>query len=174
MSGQTQSNWNRPRGTTEEQQTNGHVLVQVTEQLPGDRPTDSVIDLSEGDSYKARYYRCRHCGQERNQPSDFRERCEAYEAESLIGDGGYSIDDPRTRRALTEQMGVRFGRRGPNYEIDSESGNTYLVNIAESTCTCPDFVKRRDDLGNLGCKHLRRVELSIRARVVPGPDGTFD
>jgi len=53
--------------------------------------------------------------------------------------GGYSIDDPRTRRALNEQQDVRFATVGPVYEVESESGNTYKVDIEAATCTCPDF-----------------------------------
>ncbi|RZV06093.1 hypothetical protein BDK88_4048 [Natrinema hispanicum] len=35
---------------------------------------------------------------------------------------GYSIDDPRTRRALNEKLDVRFATVGPIYEVESESG----------------------------------------------------
>jgi len=84
--------------------------------------------------------------------------------------GGYSIDDPRTRRALNEQQDVRFATVGPVYEVESESGNTYKVDIEAATCTCPDFEQRQPDNG---CKHLRRIDLEIRTGLVPAPDGTF-
>jgi len=84
--------------------------------------------------------------------------------------GGYSIDGPRTRRALNEKLDVRFATVGPLYEVRSESGNTYDVDIEATTCTCPDFEQRQPDDG---CKHLRRVDLEIRTGLVPAPDGTF-
>jgi len=83
---------------------------------------------------------------------------------------GYSIDDPRTRRALNEKLDVRFATLGPIYEVESESGATYEVDIEATTCTCPDFEQRQPDDG---CKHLRRVDLEIRTGLVPAPDGTF-
>jgi len=90
---------------------------------------------------------------------------------TALEEGGYSIDDPRTRRALNEQIDVRFATVGPIYEVRSESGNTYKVNIEATTCTCPDLEQRQPDNG---CKHLRRVDLEIRTGLVPAPDGTFN
>jgi hypothetical protein len=46
------------------------------------------------------------------------------------------------------------------------------VDIEKQTCSCPDFKQRGDNLKQ-GCKHVRRVDLGIRAGAVPGPDGTF-
>lgn len=150
---------------------NGHLLIVVEEWLPGREPTDYGIDLTADYGYRTRYFRCRNCGQERNRRSEFRERCEVETPPNPVADGGYSIEEPRTRRALTEDMDVRFGTRGPVYEVHSQSGNTYEVDIEAKTCTCPDYRKRRDMLGDLGCKHLRRVDLEIRARTLPRPDG---
>lgn len=46
----------------------GHALVAVEETLPGKEPTQYDVDLTEGPpyTYRARYRRCRCCGQERN------------------------------------------------------------------------------------------------------------
>lgn len=71
--------------------------------------------------------------------------------------------DDRTRRARTEQMRVR-ALGGGVYEVDSESGNTYRVDVPGSRCTCPDHMYRR-----VTCKHLRRVAQSIAEGRVPPP-----
>ncbi len=67
-------------------------------------------------------------------------------------------------------MEVQFLQRGAVYDVLSESGSTYVVNVEEETCTCPDFEQRHPDGG---CKHLRRVDLEIRTGLIPAPDGTF-
>lgn len=43
--------------------------------------------------------------------------------------GGYSIDDSRTRRALTEEMTPEFDEPGPRYRVTSESENSYEVDV---------------------------------------------
>jgi predicted nucleic acid-binding Zn finger protein len=70
-------------------------------------------------------------------------------------------------------MDVRFGNHDPVYEVNSQSGNTYEVDVEARTCSCPDFQKRHESLGEQGCKHLRRVTLEIRTCQLPQPDGTF-
>lgn len=67
-------------------------------------------------------------------------------------------------------MDIRFLERGGRYEVHSESDSTDDVDVGEQTCTCLDFQNRDPDGG---CKHLRRVDLEIRAGTVPGADGTF-
>jgi len=76
--------------------------------------------------------------------------------------------DPRTKRARTEEMDVSLLQKGGIYEVQSESGNIYEVDIASKTCTCPDFTKRNP---RGGCKHLRRADLEVRSGNVPRPDG---
>jgi hypothetical protein len=76
--------------------------------------------------------------------------------------------DPRTERARTEEMDVSLLRKGGVYEVQSASGNTYEVDVASKTCTCPDFTKRQP---SGGCKHLRRVDIEIRSGNAPRPDG---
>jgi hypothetical protein len=76
--------------------------------------------------------------------------------------------DPRERRAREEEMDVSLLRKGGVYEVRSESGNTYRVDVAGGTCTCLDWQQREPDGG---CKHLRRVDAEIKAGDVPRPDG---
>jgi len=76
--------------------------------------------------------------------------------------------EPRTKRARTEEMDVSLLQKGGIYEVQSESGNIYEVDIASKTCTCPDFTKRNP---SGGCKHLRRADLEVRSGNVPRPDG---
>ncbi len=149
---------------------NGHDLVAIDEWLPGSEPTPYEIDLTDGAEYRTRYWRCRNCGQERNHRNEFTTPCKHPRPPTTLEAGGYSIDDSRTRRALSEEMDVRFIEPGPVYDVLSESGATYLVDVEEETCTCPDFENRQPDGG---CKHLRRVDLEIRTGLVPAPDGTF-
>lgn len=75
---------------------------------------------------------------------------------------------PRTRRAREEDMDVSLLRKGGIYEVRSESGNTYEVDVAAGTCTCLDWQRREPDGG---CKHFRRVDMAIKAGTVPRPDG---
>jgi len=149
---------------------NGHELVAIDEWLSGSAPSPYDIDLTEGYEYRTRYWRCRKCGQERNRRNEFSTLCGGPQPPTPLEAGGYSIDEPRTRRALTEDMEVQFVQRGPAYDVFSESGRTYIVDVEKETCTCPDFERRQPDGG---CKHLRRVDLEIRTGLVPAPDGTF-
>ena len=71
--------------------------------------------------------------------------------------------DRRTRRALSERMAVTpVG--GGTYEVDSESGHSYLVDLEGGRCTCPDHVYR-----GARCKHLRRVAIDVSEGRVPPP-----
>jgi hypothetical protein len=147
---------------------NDHDLIAISQWIPGSEPTNYGIDLTEGPAYETRFWRCRKCGQERNRRDEFAEPCPVDRLPNPVMEGGYSIDDPRTRRALSEDMIVHFGERGPIYDVESESGATYRVDVDAETCACPDHESRE-----VFCKHLRRVDMGIRAGVLPGPDGTF-
>lgn len=155
---------------TENRAENGHSLIAVITYLPRREPSDTDGKLAEGPPcvYRTRFWRCRRCGQERKRRAEFPEPCGGEQRPHPLSDGSYSIDEPRTRRALSEDMTVRFGERGSIYLVESESGTTYTVDIEAETCTCPDFRKR-----DVRCKHLRRVNLEIRTGVSPKPDGTF-
>jgi hypothetical protein len=73
----------------------------------------------------------------------------------------------RLRRARTEDMDISLLRVGV-YSVFSQSGQTYLVDVFERSCTCPDWSKNEPEGG---CKHMRRVDLDIDAGVIPRPDG---
>lgn len=74
----------------------------------------------------------------------------------------------RARRAREEEMDVALRRQGGIYEVQSESGNVYEVDVLEHSCTCPDS-QQTDPPG--GCKHVRRVQADVQAGRVPRPDG---
>lgn len=76
--------------------------------------------------------------------------------------------DPRTRRAREEDMDVSLLEKGGLYEVRSQSGSTYEVDVIAPSCTCPDW-QQREPTG--GCKHIRRVDFEIKAEDVPRPDG---
>ena len=65
-------------------------------------------------------------------------------------------------------MHVTLSRAGGRYTVHASSGRYYRVDVVEKTCTCPDF-QSGPPAG--GCKHLRRVNMEIRAGSVPTPDG---
>ncbi|WP_435180967.1 hypothetical protein [Halorussus sp. AFM4] len=75
---------------------------------------------------------------------------------------------PRTKRALEEDMDVSLYEKGGTYEVHSESGNTYRVDIVATSCPCPDWQQREPEGG---CKHLRRVDHEVTNGLVPRPDG---
>jgi hypothetical protein len=70
----------------------------------------------------------------------------------------------RARRARVEAMAVRPLRDG-RYAVETDGeGETYVVDLDATTCTCPDHEVR-----GARCKHLRRVALEVTARLVPPP-----
>jgi hypothetical protein len=50
------------------------------------------------------------------------------------------------------------------YEIETEDGTRYLVDLASRRCSCPDHTYR-----DVRCKHLRRVAIEITEGRVPPP-----
>ncbi len=70
----------------------------------------------------------------------------------------------RARRARVEPMAVRPLRDG-RYAVETDGdGETYVVDLDATTCTCPDH-----EIRGRRCKHLRRVALEVTARLVPPP-----
>lgn len=66
--------------------------------------------------------------------------------------------DKRDRRALTEHLTVV--ERDPDiYQVYSEGGVKYLVDIRAPSCTCPNFMYRGPD-----CKHIRRARIEAGRR----------
>lgn len=53
---------------------------------------------------------------------------------------------------------------GGVYEVDSQSGQTYVVDLVEGKCTCPDHSYRAER-----CKHLRRTAIHVNRGEVPPP-----
>ena len=61
--------------------------------------------------------------------------------------------DKRDRRALSERLTV-VDYAPDIYQVYSEEGTEYLVDIRTPSCTCPDFMYREPD-----CKHIRRARI---------------
>nr|WP_223301731.1 SWIM zinc finger family protein [Haladaptatus sp. R4] len=71
--------------------------------------------------------------------------------------------NPRSQRARAERMSVTpLG--GGLYEVESQSDNTYFVDLIGGRCTCPDHMMR-----GVRCKHIRRVAIEINEGRVPPP-----
>jgi hypothetical protein len=71
--------------------------------------------------------------------------------------------DDRAARAWAEPMAVH-PREDGTYAVSTASGHTYVVDLTDRTCTCPDHRIRGEH-----CKHLRRVAIEITARRVAPP-----
>lgn len=65
--------------------------------------------------------------------------------------------DARTIRAITEYMTV-VEKAQALFEVTTQSGSAYTVDLVEPACTCPDF-QYRDTIEE--CKHIRRVRLEV-------------
>ena len=66
-----------------------------------------------------------------------------------------TVESGRFARAVTEDMSVkRVAERF--YEIHSQSGNTYEIDLQTGACTCPDCQQRGD---RFVCKHAIRASL---------------
>lgn len=88
------------------------------------------------------------------QPASRRESLSTPEGENL---------DARSWRARNERMAVTpLG--GGVYEVASQSDNTYLVDLIDGRCTCPDHMYRGQR-----CKHVRRVAIEINEGRTPPP-----
>lgn len=68
--------------------------------------------------------------------------------------------EPRTIRAAMEHMSVIEEARAL-FSVTTQSGSEYTVDLREPACTCPDFEHRSEQLGEQGCKHIRRVRLEV-------------
>ena len=85
---------------------------------------------------------------------------------SDLDDGG----DRRAYRAHTEDMlalpKVDTGDCTGVYQVHSQSGKTYVVDVESGACNCPDAVHNSPENG---CKHARRVAIEISDGVLPAP-----
>lgn len=72
------------------------------------------------------------------------------------------VESGRFNRALTEDMTVECVA-DQLFEVHSQSGSTYDVDVRSGACSCPDSEKRGDVLY---CKHVLRCALveTVRAR----------
>ena len=68
--------------------------------------------------------------------------------------------EPRTIRAATEHMTVIEEARSL-FSVTAQSGSEYTVDLREPACTCRDFEHRSEQLGDQGCKHIRRVRIEV-------------
>ena len=82
-----------------------------------------------------------------------------------------TVDDlpKRTRKALEEYMTVtpEIGRAKGAEDlvlVTTQSGSTYLVDIAEGSCECPDSQHRHPEGG---CKHFRRARFATGYQPIP-------
>lgn len=71
--------------------------------------------------------------------------------------------EDRAARAWTEPMAVTPVGSG-RYTVASHSGETYLVDLPDGDCSCPDHEIRGER-----CKHLRRVAIEVTEGRVPPP-----
>jgi len=74
-----------------------------------------------------------------------------------------SLED-RSARAWTEPMAVRTLPDG-RYAVESARGVTYVVDLEERRCSCPDH-----EIRGVRCKHMRRVAIEITEGRLPAPD----
>ena len=65
--------------------------------------------------------------------------------------------DARTLRAAREHMTV-IEEADALFEVTSQSGRAYMVDLREPVCECPDFTYR-DEVKE--CKHIRRVRIEV-------------
>ena len=150
--------------STEDHRHRGHRLVELAERLPGREPTDGAMALTDGLTYRTRYWRCRECGQERNSRAEFDAPCPSKPTPGGPTDGGYSINDPRTQQALSTDLRVEAGDRSGVFVIESADGTTHRVDLRAESCTCAD-----NQDGKSFCVHLRRADIEHRSGLWPRP-----
>lgn len=156
-----------PRSIPAADHESGHDLIAVDAWLAGFPPRDAEIELTTGPAYRSRFWRCRACCAEHAHPDEFDMACPGVRPGSVTADGGYSIDDPETGRALSSELSVKWVRFGPDYLVE-DGGSTYTVNVEAETCRC---VESREK--GVYCEHLRRADLAVRTGELPDPDGRF-
>lgn len=145
---------------------NGHDRVAVEAWRPGAEPTDSELERSAGAGHRSRYWRCTACGEERQHRDEFTASCPAEATAAVAVDGGYRVDDRRTRRALAAELTVRFLAFGPHYAVEGD-GTRHVVDLDAETCSCGA------DAAEDPCEHVRRADLAVRTGELPGPDGRY-
>lgn len=74
--------------------------------------------------------------------------------------------DPRDARALSERMTV-LPEGGDVFEVVSESGSSYRVDLLEGRCTCADAEHNLPNDVREICKHGARVRFATGAWTIP-------
>lgn len=77
--------------------------------------------------------------------------------------------DARTLRAAKEHMTV-IEEGDALFEVTSQSGRAYMVDLREPACECPDFTYRD---GVKECKHIRRVGIETGQIDVDALENSF-
>jgi len=75
----------------------------------------------------------------------------------VSSDGVQPSVEPRTIRAATEYMYCEE-IADALFEVTSQSGKVYTVDLREPACECKDF-EYRDEVEE--CKHIRRVRMEV-------------
>jgi hypothetical protein len=57
--------------------------------------------------------------------------------------------------------GEHDGRDVTIVQVVSNSGESYTVDVREARCECSDYEYRADELGDEGCKHVRRARYAL-------------
>ena len=74
--------------------------------------------------------------------------------------------EPRTRRAIIEEMAISLLEKGGRYKVQSGSGTRYEVDVIGESCSCPDWQQRLPEAAST-C-----VASITRANGVACPDQT--
>lgn len=143
-----------------------HSLIGIDVWLPGVPPTDCAIELTDGPSYRSRFWRCRACGEERSRPDDFETVCPGVATPAVVTDGGTSTEE--TERESTSELAVEFVTFGPGYGVVTPDGTRYIVDVEARTCRCDSQRETGEE-----CVHLKRADHAIRTGELPGPDGRY-
>lgn len=80
-------------------------------------------------------------------------------------------DEKRAYRARTEDMVVVpetdvDGACTGLYDVYSQSGSSYVVDVTRSRCDCPDMTHNAPEDG---CKHVKRAAMMIQETALPAP-----
>lgn len=144
----------------------------VAERIRGrDHPTGHdllAIDPTGRSSERARYWRCRACGEERVRPGDFETVCPGVPSNAVVTDGGHVSDVNATEPNTATGLSVDFLTFGPGYRVHEPDGDSWVVDIEARSCKCHEHRESGKD-----CAHLRRADLALEERELPGPDGRY-
>jgi hypothetical protein len=86
---------------------------------------------------------------------------------AIVRDNGHAR---RINRAYSQEMTVialfdQYGHATGLYDVYSESGSRYVVDLNDQTCSCPDVEAHDPSM----CKHRARVLLQVHHTALPKP-----